>query len=139
MTKYNNIIAFWIILYVILMLPLLLSKILTMKGIFNMYAIIFNLKRDKVIEMDRKGILQDLVNEIGDILESKSFYSKNDLLYIRETSEDSISTIYEVISSLSDITLFKESVEYIKAFKIEDISDFTEIVKSRGKDFCYEY
>jgi virulence-associated protein VapD len=40
--------------------------------------------------------------------------------------------VYKVINKLSSILWFKESVKDIRAFKVEDWSDFTEVVKSKG-------
>lgn len=51
-------------------------------------------------------------------------------LYISKSDKDNLTSVYKVISKLSSIKWFKESVKDIRAFKVEDWSDFTEVVKS---------
>lgn len=52
--------------------------------------------------------------------------------YIAKSEQNNITSVYKVIKKLSGILWFKESVKDIKAFKIEDWSDFTEVVKFKG-------
>ena len=51
-------------------------------------------------------------------------------VYINKSNENSLTTVYKAISRLSKIEWFRNSVRDIRAFKVEDWSDFTEIVKS---------
>ena len=50
-------------------------------------------------------------------------------LYISHSSRENLTHVYRAINRLSKINWFKESVRDIRAFKVEDWSDFTEIVK----------
>ena len=43
--------------------------------------------------------------------------------------ENTLTTVYKAINRLSAIDWFKKSVRDIRAFKVEDWSDFTDIVK----------
>lgn len=43
--------------------------------------------------------------------------------------ENTLAQVYKAINKLSQIEWFKKSVRDIRAFKVEDFSDFTEIVK----------
>ena len=47
-----------------------------------------------------------------------------------KSNENSLTTVYKAISRLSKIEWFRNSVRDIRAFKVEDWSDFTEIVKN---------
>ena len=51
-------------------------------------------------------------------------------VYINKSNENSLTTVYKAISRLSKIEWFRNSVRDIRAFKVEDWSDFTEIVKN---------
>lgn len=53
-------------------------------------------------------------------------------LYIAKSEQNNITSVYKVINKLSGILWFKESVKDIRAFKVEDWSDFTEVVKFKG-------
>lgn len=46
---------------------------------------------------------------------------------------ENLTHVYRAINRLSKINWFKESVRDIRAFKVEDWSDFTEIVKNNLK------
>lgn len=48
----------------------------------------------------------------------------------QKNDKDSLTTVYKAINKLSKIDWFKNSVRDIRAFKVEDWSNFTEIVKS---------
>ncbi|KOS35946.1 hypothetical protein [Helicobacter pylori] len=52
------------------------------------------------------------------------------LVYQIKKQENTLVQIYKAINKLSQIEWFKKSVRDIRAFKVEDFSDFTEIVKS---------
>lgn len=94
-----------------------------------MYAVAFDL----VIE-DLKKSYGDPYNnayyEIQQEMDKLGFDWKQGSLYITKSEAGSLATVYKAIKKLSSIKWFKESVRDIRAFKVEDWSDFTEIVKS---------
>ena len=51
-------------------------------------------------------------------------------LYLAKENSNSLTFVYKAIDKLKNIEWFKKSVRDIRAFKVEDWSDFTEIVKS---------
>lgn len=51
-------------------------------------------------------------------------------LYLAKENQNSLTTVYKSIDRLKNIDWFKKSVRDIRAFKVEDWSDFTEIVTS---------
>ena len=69
------------------------------------------------------------MNEIRQELEPIGFEWTQGSVYISTSEKDSLTTVYKAINKLSSITWFKNSVRDIRAFKVEDWSDFTEIVK----------
>lgn len=94
-----------------------------------MYAIAFDLKID-----DLKKHYGDPYNgaydEIRQELEALGFEWTQGSVYINSDNTNSLTTVYKAINRLSQIDWFKKSVRDIRAFKVEDWSDFTEIVKS---------
>jgi virulence-associated protein VapD len=94
-----------------------------------MFAIAFDLKVDdlRVFYGDPYNKAYD---EIRQELEALGFDWTQGSVYINSDSENSLATVYKAINRLSQIKWFKQSVRDIRAFKVEDWSDFTEIVKA---------
>ncbi|MDR2105601.1 MAG: virulence protein [Deferribacteraceae bacterium] len=94
-----------------------------------MYAIAFDIKID-----DLKKHYGDPYNkaydEIRQELDQVGFDWAQGSVYITRTSENTLAAVYSAINRLSQISWFKQSVRDIRAFKVEDWSDFTAIVKS---------
>lgn len=70
-----------------------------------------------------------LFADIGTKSEVLGFAWTQGSVYINSDTSNSLTTIYKAINRLSKIGWFKQSVRDIRAFKVEDWSDFTEIVK----------
>jgi virulence-associated protein VapD len=51
-------------------------------------------------------------------------------LYLTTEKKNNLTYVYKAIDSLKKIEWFKKSVRDIRAFKVEDWSDFTDIVKN---------
>ena len=68
-------------------------------------------------------------DEIRQEMDALGFDWTQGSLYIAKDSKDSLATVYKAINHLSHIEWFKKSVRDIRAFKVEDWSDFTAIVK----------
>ncbi|MCL2072627.1 MAG: virulence protein [Marinilabiliaceae bacterium] len=66
--------------------------------------------------------------------EIKTILKKYDFEWIQGstymTESDDLGTLYKAILALSKIDWFKKSVRDIRSFKVENWSDFTEIVKN---------
>lgn len=65
--------------------------------------------------------------EIGKELKAIGFEWTQGSVYL--SNDNNLTTVYRAISTLSKIDWFKSSVRDIRAFKVEDWSDFTAIVK----------
>jgi len=93
-----------------------------------MYAIAFDLRID-----DPKRNYGDPYNnaydEIRQELETLGFEWTQGNLYINSDNSDNLTSVYKAINKLSKIQWFRDSVRDIRAFKVEDWSNFTEIVK----------
>lgn len=50
-------------------------------------------------------------------------------VYLSTSNKDNLTAVYKAINALSKISWFKKSVRDIRAFKVEDWSDFTAIVR----------
>ena len=93
-----------------------------------MYAIAFDLKIDdlkKSYGEPYNGAYDEIKRELGSIGFEWTQWS----VYINRDEKNTLTTVYKAITKLSKISWFRESVRDIKAFKVEDWSDFTSIVK----------
>ncbi len=94
-----------------------------------MYAIAFDLKIE-----DLKKFYGDPYNkaydDIRQELDELGFEWTQGSLYINKNPKNTLTNVYKVINKLSKIEWFRKSVRDIRAFKVEDWSDFTKIVKS---------
>ena len=93
-----------------------------------MYAIAFDLKIDDLRREygERYNVAYD---EIRQELEHLGFEWTQGSVYINKSQENNLTSVYKAINTLAKIEWFKKSVRDIRAFKVEDWSDFTEIVK----------
>lgn len=93
-----------------------------------MYAIAFVLNID-----DLKKTYGEPYNraydEIRQELEALGFEWTQGSVYMSVAKENTLTTVYKAINRLSAIDWFKKSVRDIRAFKVEDWSNFTDIVK----------
>ncbi len=92
-----------------------------------MYAIAFDL-----VIGDLKKNYGDPYNnayyEIKSALKKCGFEWTQGSVYL--SMENNLAQVYRAIETLKGIKWFKESVRDIRTFKVEDWSDFTEIIKS---------
>ena len=94
-----------------------------------MVALIFDLKIDD-LKREYGDPYNRAYDEIRRELEQLGFEWTQGSVYISTSEKDTLTNVYKAINKLSKIDWFKKSVRDIRAFKVEDWSDFTEIVKS---------
>ncbi len=94
-----------------------------------MYAIAFDLKIDD-LKKQYGEMYNHAYDEIRQELEAVGFEWTQGSVYINHSEKNSLTTVYKAINKLSSIDWFRKSVRDIRAFKVEDWSDFTEIVKA---------
>lgn len=94
-----------------------------------MYAIAFDLKIDD-LKREYGEPYNAAYDEIRQELESVGFVWTQGSVYIGKNQDNGLATVYKAINKLSRIEWFRNSVRDIRAFKVEDWSDFTEIVKA---------
>lgn len=95
----------------------------------NMFAIAFDLNIEKLKEHFGEPY-NPAYDEIRQEMEAHGFMWLQGSVYVNYEEKNSLANVYKAISALSKISWFKESVRDIRAFKVEDWSDFTEIIKS---------
>lgn len=93
-----------------------------------MYAIAFDLKIDD-LKKHYGEPYNGAYDEIRQELETLGFEWTQGSVYINSDTNNSLTTVYKAINRLSQINWFKQSVHDIRAFKVEDWSDFTDIIK----------
>ena len=93
-----------------------------------MYAIAFDLTID-VLKKEYGESYGNAYSEIKSEMDKVGFEWTQGSVYLsKETA--GLTAVYKAINRLSSIDWFKKSVRDIRAFKVEDWSDFTEIVKT---------
>lgn len=94
-----------------------------------MYAIAFDLKVDDLRKYYGEPY-NSAYDEVRRDLEDLGFEWTQGSVYMSTNEKDTLTNVYKAINKLSKIDWFKKSVRDIRAFKVEDWSDFTEVVKS---------
>lgn len=93
-----------------------------------MYAIAFDLVIDD-LKVNYGDPYNNAYFEIKETLKKVGFEWTQGSVYLSTASENNLTNVYRAISALSKINWFKKSVRDIRAFKVEDWSDFTSLVK----------
>ena len=95
----------------------------------KMYAIAFDMRIDD-LKKNYGEPYNSAYDEIRQEMDNLGFEWTQGSLYISKNTANTLATVYKAINKLSQIDWFKKSVRDIRAFKVEDWSDFTDIVKS---------
>jgi virulence-associated protein VapD len=93
-----------------------------------MYAIAFDLEISE-LKKHYGDPYNNAYFEIGKELKAVGFEWTQGSVYLSTDGKDNLTHVYRAINILSRIDWFKKSVRDIRAFKVEDWSDFTAIVK----------
>ena len=93
-----------------------------------MYAVAFDLMVAETREHHPKGVPQ-AYTEIRDVLGLHGFRWVQGSLYV--TGNEDMAKLFLAIKALRDTDWFPRSVRDIRAFRIEQWSDFTAVVKSQ--------
>jgi virulence-associated protein VapD len=91
------------------------------------FAIAFDLIVAKTAENHPKGVSQAYA-DIGALLAGFGFERVQGSLYV--TASDDLANLFSAIMALKALDWMPDSVRDIRAFKVEQWSDFTKIVKS---------
>lgn len=94
-----------------------------------MYAVAFDLTVADTEKNHPKGVSQ-AYTEIGDILGEHGFRRVQGSLYV--TDDENMANLFLAIQSLRARAWFPPSVRDIRAFRVEQWSDFTAVVKEIG-------
>lgn len=92
-----------------------------------MFALTFDMDTN---ELKKNEMHPQAYDEIKKILDEIGFEWIQGSVYTTKSSDNSLTSVYRAIDTLKSIEWFKSSVRDIRAFKVEDFSNFTEIVKS---------
>ena len=94
-----------------------------------MYAVAFDLTVEETEKHHPKGVSQ-AYTEIGAILGEHGFRRVQGSLYV--TDDEDMANLFLAIQSLRARAWFPRSVRDICAFRVEQWSDFTKVVKGIG-------
>ncbi len=92
-----------------------------------MYAITFDLVVADTEQHHPKGVAQ-AYTEIGAVLAEHGFRRVQGSVYV--TDDENMANLFLAIQALKSMPWFPKSVRDIRAFRIEQWSDFTPVVKS---------
>lgn len=93
-----------------------------------MYAIAFDMDIAKLKESYGEPY-NNAYTEIKNIMHSKGFFWTQGSVYLSNSDKDGIGLVFDAMTALRQIDWFKHSVRDIRAFKVEDWSDFTGRIK----------
>jgi len=93
-----------------------------------MFAIAFDMEISKLKEIYGEPY-NPAYDEIKLKMKELGFDWVQGSLYLSRSAQNSLTQVYKAINKLKQIPWFKKSVRDVRAFKIEDWSDFTEILK----------
>jgi len=93
-----------------------------------MYALSFDMEVAKLKEHYGEPY-NKAYDEIRVVMSEMGFNWAQGSVYISKDERNTLTCVYKVINKLSNIPWFKQSVKDIRAFKVEDWSDFTDIVR----------
>ena len=65
--------------------------------------------------------------EIGKVLRKYEYYNAQGSVYLSENKD--MSNLFRAMTALKNISWFKDSVRDIRAFRVEDWSNFTDFMK----------
>ncbi len=91
-----------------------------------MYAVAFDLVVADTEQHHPKGVAQ-AYSDIGSILNQYGFRRVQGSLYV--TDNEDMANLFLVVQTLRSQAWFPKSVRDIRAFRIEQWSDFTQVVK----------
>ena len=92
-----------------------------------MYAITFDMDTN---ELKKQEMYPNAYDEIKKELSNIGFEWVQGSVYLTKEEKNSLTLIYKAINKLKSIEWFKLAVRDIRAFKVEDFSNFTEEVKA---------
>lgn len=92
----------------------------------SMFAIAFDLVVAETEKHHPKGVTQ-AYNDIGNTLQKFSFSRVQGSLYV--SNDEDMANLFRAITALKGLAWFPDSVRDIRAFRVEQWSDFTSLVK----------
>lgn len=93
-----------------------------------MYAIAFDMDIDS-LRRNYGDPYNQAYFDIRADMEQLGFEWTQGSLYIDKSTNGTLAAVYKAVRKLSSIEWFRKSVRDIRAFKVEDWSDFTDIVR----------
>ena len=94
----------------------------------DMFAITFDLVVAETEKRHRKGVTQ-AYNDIASTLEHFGFERIQGSVYV--TKSEDMANLFQAIMALKALEWFAPSVRDIRAFRIEQWSDFTSVIKKK--------
>lgn len=93
-----------------------------------MYAISFVIDASRLVHC-YSGSLLEAQEEVAHELSHCGFCYQHNEIYINQSADNTLTSLHEAINAMSRIKWFRECVHSVKAFRVTDLSDITDIIK----------
>ena len=87
-----------------------------------------------ILDFDKTNLslpYDEALSKICDVMDSFQFKPLTNNIYVCTSSKNQLPLLYMLVQELSKITWLKISLISLKAFKMDNISDFTDIIKGK--------
>lgn len=99
---------------------------MNLSSLQSSYAIVLNLDKTNLsLPYD------EALSKICDVMDSFQFMPLTNNIYVCTSSKNQLALLYMLVQELSKNTWLRSSLVTLKAFKMDNISDFTDIIKGK--------
>lgn len=87
-----------------------------------------------ILDFDKTNLslpYDEALSNIHNVMDQFQFKTLTNNIYVCTSSKNQLSLLYMLVQELSKITWLKTSLISLKAFKMDNISDFTDIIKGK--------
>lgn len=87
-----------------------------------------------ILDFDKTNLslpYDEAISNIRNVIVQFQFKPLTNNVYVCKSSKNQLTLLYMLVQELSKITWLKSSLVTLKAFKMDNISDFTDIIKGK--------
>lgn len=87
-----------------------------------------------ILDFDKTNLAlpyDEALSNIRNVMDQFQFKTLTNNIYVCTSSKNQLALLYMLVQELSKINWLKPSLVTLKAFKMDNISDFTDIIKGK--------
>lgn len=87
-----------------------------------------------ILDFDKTNLslpYDEALSNIRNVMDQFQFKTLTNNIYVCTSSKNQLALLYMIVQKLSKINWLKPSLVTLKAFKMDNISDFTDIIKGK--------